>query len=440
MSHLQVGKRNKRYVVIASIWILSLLAMGLTVQSFGSSTSLPPWTLNAPPTSGYDYYIGTYTNGTYYYETGNWQTWANSDNASYIFNTVSAFGAGKIYVSAATYTFYNATEIRSNQLWDGAGEATILKIANNLPNSNNAFWINFCLFRTSSLEGSYIENVTIQNIQFDGNNANNAIGSITHGFSNLWFSGARHVIIDNIYTHSSLNNGVDFTGYFRDSYDCIVQNSKVCNNHWNGISFGAGDYNIYDCKAENNELWGDIGDIALCAAGAGQAYRIEFINNVVRDMTGTQGSSGSFWCGIKFEGMSNSCRADGNKLLGVTYGVYEAGAAFGNHSITNNEIHLKDSVAVPEGINTAHSHNLIAYNTIYAAPTNDSRAIKLPNDLSDNSYNRVIGNKFVDKGSGYFESITATGGTYNIFAFNDLTYADSPIQNGTNCQVIGNIP
>ena len=164
-------RRTKRYIVIATIILLTNLVTGLAINAFATVPSTTPWTLNAPPASSFDYHIGQYTNGTYFYESSTWQTWANSDNASYIFNTVSAFGAGKIFVAAGTYTFYNATEIRSNQLWEGAGVSTVLRLANNIPTGSAGNWINLCIFRC--IDGSYAENVTIKNIQFDGNNGNN---------------------------------------------------------------------------------------------------------------------------------------------------------------------------------------------------------------------------------------------------------------------------
>lgn len=127
-----------------------------------SPTALKPYVLETPLPIA-DFYIGQYSNGSYYAINGsNWNTFVVSTNTSYVFNTVSSFATGLIHVGQGTFLFTNHTDIRSNQIWEGEGTATHLKLADNLPNSNNAYWENFCFFL--SPDGSYIENVTIRNM------------------------------------------------------------------------------------------------------------------------------------------------------------------------------------------------------------------------------------------------------------------------------------
>jgi hypothetical protein len=80
-----------------------LLALSMLLGSAGwieyslATTANSPWTLNAPPVSSFDVYVGKYANGTAYYETGDWQTWANGADTT-ILNTALALG-GHIVVN-----------------------------------------------------------------------------------------------------------------------------------------------------------------------------------------------------------------------------------------------------------------------------------------------------------------------------------------------------
>jgi hypothetical protein len=78
--------RTKRYVAVATIWVLSILVTGLIISAFATTPSTTPWMLNAPPTSSASMIVGQYSNGTYFCESGDWQSWNNSASASSIIN------------------------------------------------------------------------------------------------------------------------------------------------------------------------------------------------------------------------------------------------------------------------------------------------------------------------------------------------------------------
>ena len=85
----EVNVSRKR--VLALIIVCGFLTSFFFGAQIGQAlTSLPIWTLNAPPTSAYDYYVGKYSNGTYFYETSDWQTWANNANVTATLVSVSA--------------------------------------------------------------------------------------------------------------------------------------------------------------------------------------------------------------------------------------------------------------------------------------------------------------------------------------------------------------
>jgi|WetSurMetagenome_2_1015567.scaffolds.fasta_scaffold20175_2 hypothetical protein len=93
-----------RTKVLTVLLALSLLLCFVVGVQYGASitTPTPVWTLNAPPASSFDWFIGRYSNGTYFAESGTWQTWSNDASLSTVISYVctNAVVGSSVTVSA----------------------------------------------------------------------------------------------------------------------------------------------------------------------------------------------------------------------------------------------------------------------------------------------------------------------------------------------------
>jgi hypothetical protein len=84
-----------------------LVSLIFGIQIGKSVTSQPLWTLNGPPIPVADQYVGIFPNGTYYVESGDWQTTSVfSDGGSALEAAVS--NGGYIIVTSGDFYFANA--------------------------------------------------------------------------------------------------------------------------------------------------------------------------------------------------------------------------------------------------------------------------------------------------------------------------------------------
>lgn len=301
-------KGNKRYVTIATIFVLSILALGLVIQSFGSTTSTPPWYLNAPPASDWDIFISKFSNGTFYYETSDWQTWTNNANAMTILQAAvnACPSGGKIYVDSSVTFAVDTETITINKP---------LTLTNSLSHNTEVsatVGVTFTFFRDLPLfnigtTGAALEGVTIEGFRFineGGNRATNAVfsfGSVSHSYFRnnyvnmaganatvLYFLGnGSSIFTDNNYIEDNTIRGwgtgtaVDFQAksgawsntnyidrnYFWNGGTCLRfggQSGMTGDADYNyayGNTYGSTAYGIYDTGTGNRFFSGTFMDV-----------------------------------------------------------------------------------------------------------------------------------------------------------------------------------
>ena len=285
------------------------------------------------------YIVSVVTSGatTYYCmqngTTGTLDFW--STNASAVINNASENASlvkGSVFIKAGDYNITNPIQIYNNTKWDGEGYGTHLFLAPNRPNAVGD-WPLWCIFWSGG--SNYVENVTIQNIRFDGNVAHNQLlGSIAHAVGNVLFFTGDNIRILNNWFESHRNFGLELdgaAGTANPSKSNLVQGNTFIDDQENGLSFRN---SIVDSVVSDNYFSGTIGAIALAVSGGNG---IVISNNIITNMTGINATSYAHY-GIKLES-SHNCLVIGNSIKGVRFGIADdtvAGA--GNHTIVGNQI------------------------------------------------------------------------------------------------------
>jgi len=371
---------------------------------------------------------------TYYMEKYDGTTWS-STNASALFNAVSGNASalkGSVFVRNGDYNFTNPCILLNNTSWFGEGIGTRLFLAPNRPCAVNNDWKYWELFISEVL----VENVTIQNIRFDGNYLNNNVapngtylGNIGHGTGNIWLQAARHLSLSYCWLENHRVVGFSPMAYGVQSFDIHLDHCIATDNQWNQITLGAGDQDLWGSSIENCYTSGTCGDMSISLTGTGSGgYLRDCIvrGNTINGMTGTQGSSGSAWYGIKLETSYRNTVED-NNIYDVRMAIADDSSSRGNNTIKDNVIVLKDMPQAiggdaPRGIEMDFGFNLIEGNTIYAPPTNNSIGMYLPTSEVTGGIgnNRVIANKFVNDGTGWM-TVISDKGNYTLYTENDFS-------------------
>jgi len=254
-------KITKRRSVIATIWVLSILTTGLFVNVFASVTSTTPWTLNAPPTSTWDYFVSTYSNGTFYVESADWQTWTNYADCTSAINAALALvpvNGGVVRVQG------------NNVHWNQAAGSTILMRTNNT----------LILDHVYIKKGAGANEPIIANIdQTNGNYGMSIIGIAPYSYLDGSPEDAtcRNEPVKAIYIQN--NNNV--VGY---NQVCHIENIKAASygNVFDVQTTGANPVEFYHCQA-GDLGYGYVGFRIGFNIFAGDSYLINCGSNAYRE-------------------------------------------------------------------------------------------------------------------------------------------------------------
>jgi hypothetical protein len=287
-----------------------------------------------------------------------------ADASTVIQSAINALtNGGRIFIKTGLYLIYSPIELKSNVDIYGEGWSTILKLADNRPNSIPENWVDHCVLWH---ESGAIENITIKDLQIDGNKANQAFGNINHGIACIYIGNteeSQNVKIINCYVHDHLQFGIEFD--YGPYHDYKVLYCKVINNNYNDISFICGNNEVYLCEAIGNTVGGNTGDmgIAVYSWGSGSIHHINIVDNVVLTMTGA-GSSGEYHCGIRLETGAQYCLVQGNIIYNNKIGIQTHPNSLGYHTIVDNVIYLRDFSGELRGILIEDDYSQVRNNYI----------------------------------------------------------------------------
>lgn len=328
-----------------------------TVNLVGTKTNVNAKADTSSITQTPDYIIEK-VGSTYYARPGFKSGLPAYSNAS--FNTVitSAMGnltsGGSVLIKRGSYTGLNFITVPySNIIIGGEGNSTILKLNDNSDVSVSSP-------TGLIIVGSGVNNVTIQNLQLDGNQTNQSKidnnASTTARLSGV-YSVANYTTVKNCYIH-------DFTQYGFYAAGSATYNSvdhcKLENSGWNQSTF---DENTSNCSITNSEIIGG-GDVGISVYGVNHTIN----GNTVHGVSTLHGSTGSMWgIGTEVGGAVNSSGTfiTNNKVYGVSMkkGIV---TAVSNH-ITINGNHI-DSILTANAIGIdiiSGADNVITNNTVY---------------------------------------------------------------------------
>jgi hypothetical protein len=263
--------------------------------------AVPPWTLNAPPVSYADWTMGIYSNGTYFLESADWQTWSISDNSSELFNSIprhnSVHVMGGLYNATATWipktgqdvggAGRNITQVKgaaglnapvmynehaanpTADEWDAGIYIHDLKIDGNGANQvTTTVWTQTNMVCT--FYADHLTNFTFRNVWFyDGRDYNLRLGFSRDNDNYVMNGLVENCLIENTTTSGGGNCDLGFgiavtyayceaRGSARDGFDFNGQEIKMigCRSHhnaYNGIYIEGREFSgSVPCK--NNEI------------------------------------------------------------------------------------------------------------------------------------------------------------------------------------------
>jgi len=231
----------------------------------------------------------------------------------------NAAGGGEVFFPKGTYKAGTTTNIilQSKVTLNGEGAASIIKLADNTPISAS----------TSLFASSNKSNISIQNLYFDGNRANqiNLVGLFR-------IENSSHVIFNNNWFVDCNNVGIYFTN--TATFGSVLNNIFIDSNGTN-VKFGT---DTTDCVVNNNLMY-DTGAYSAHADGFVMSRfntnrRIIIVNNIFRSPAGS-GLVMAIWllCG-------NSIEVNGNifELDNISAVLLNAESAMTNISIVNNQL------------------------------------------------------------------------------------------------------
>ncbi|HET7629790.1 MAG TPA: right-handed parallel beta-helix repeat-containing protein, partial [Candidatus Saccharimonadales bacterium] len=306
-------------------------------------------------------------------------------------NALPAQG-GTVYLMEGTYTIDTNITLPSNVTLAGSGEATIIKFKNSVGAGT---------FYALTNSGS-VTNITIRDLQLDGNKSNNATGSPTmmgirlssagSGSGTSTVLGAR---ISGVTAKNFRNNGIAIY----DSLNVTVQNNGAINNDVYGIVFD--NFNLANNLTTvsknlitNNRTAGNLTGIGVYSQ-AGTSVT----NNI---------SEGNSAYGIDFEAAQGAVTGNIAGKNGWD-GIFIAET--NENDVTGNKIYDSGTVdATKSGLTISNSdRNIIGNNTI-TDTAGTGYAINIINSTSDNNY---LGNNTF---SGTGASSINDAGTGTVYA------------------------
>ncbi len=395
----------------------------------------------------YSYLVFTNATATYMVSGLNGSITFSSSNASAVIDNAGGNASlvkGSVFIKTGDYNMSSPVLVGNNTSWFGEGYGTHLFLTPNQPNSSNSYWPQWCIFY-SGQTGS-VENVTIQNIRFDGNWVNNQLmGSVTHPIADIEFYGAKNVKVKNCWIENHRKFGLLIDGQY-DSYGVLADGNTFANNQWNQVSFTVlgGGGSMKDSAITNNFFYGSCGDISIDVAGDGtvtyQPTGITISGNIVSNMSGTNGSgSPEAWWGIKLES-SHDCVVQNNIVNGVALGLGDDVASVGNNLISGNQINIKDTytgeTTLRRGLEIYSNNNTISNNVITVAPNNYTIGLNLMGNFT-----KVRGNSVFTFNHAYSASASihdnGVGDTVELNDFSD-DFAGAPTFSGSGMTVRDN--
>lgn len=179
--------------------------------------------------------------------------------------TTVDFGEGTYYAMGI--------ELKSNITYKASGKATLKMLPEEHEYDNIWKYI---------MGGTKLSNITIDNIQFDGNQKKVA-GNGQKGTFIIQFTNSKDITIQNCYLHDSYGAGINFQN---QCSNILVKNNKVKNTD---VGIATSDAASNYVTFEGNEVWGTDDWIWSEPLGIynnsskGLAHHIKIINNKIHD-------------------------------------------------------------------------------------------------------------------------------------------------------------
>ena len=402
------AKNPKVAFALVGIILLALFAFQIGRASQIATTNYHLET----PLPLYDYYIGQYSNNTYFAINGsNWDNFWVSSNVSLIANNImgNLTDGGTIYWGVGDFAVSPQIYVANNTRMVGAGDTTRLYLPAGQPSvasQHRIIYISNC------------ENVTIENFCIDGDYLNNDVTGLTYP-GLVYVANSRHVTIKDCLIKNARIYGVvvySFSGSSGDVYDVNVFNCRVIECKWNGITYYHSTSSSYaaphHCIVENCYVYGscDVGLDTFMGGTTNTPHNIIFKDNtVIGDGVSGYGSTTDVWYPIRIEA------GQGIEVVGNT--VYNGKGS--------NTLGICDSVVYDVG-RLLIAEN-ICYNASYAGirihAANHSQIVNNIIETSgrgidiESHYNLISGNTI---SSTYYGIVETASASSNIYALNDL--------------------
>lgn len=260
---------------------------------------------------------------------------------------ISTAGGGALYMPRGTYLIGTLLQVESytKVYGDGPG-VTIVKLKSTISTSaSNAF-------KTTTGVG-YHYDITIEDLEVDGNKANIAASGVTEGWqSGIYMDQVELLTIRNVYVHDCVENGMYIVnGPLNVVVDgCSAQsNGKAGATAGRGIVFGVTPqkFRVVNCNLSANKLQG----ILIQSEGGSHAEGFVIANNMV------QGNG------------SHGIDCTDNVFSGVAYDVYIRDAVITGNAIYANTgygVRLSENAAFIGGFTGKMKDINVSGNDIFA--------------------------------------------------------------------------
>ena len=367
MSHLRVDKRNKRYVVVATICLICFVAGALISQSTASVPTVTPYVHNAPPVSIYDRTVFPFSNGTYGYVGDMTTNSVNSASSSQTFiNAVNnCVNGGSVFVANGTYTVDATWLIQdANNVKVAFDKGAKLVAANGLNSAVLAVWSS--------------NNIMIDGVTIDGNAANQVqdinnivSGGVTVASLGLFIgdnvnTGCSNVMVQNSVIYNVREFGV-YIG-FASNIHCGVKDSTIYNCGWNGFTSGTGSVKSF---CVNTEIY-NCSDVGISTYSTNDEISANYVHDLNIFIGGSGGVGiGSQWA-IGVEGGSGQ-KIINNIVARAVDGIFNAG--FNNCTISGNTIDTISDYSLM--LNSGSTSNIVDSNIITTTTAAGSVGISL---------------------------------------------------------------
>jgi len=317
-------------------------------------------------------------NGILYSEASNGSLVYVDTNASNVWNWTLAHtsSGGSIYGQAGLYSIDYAIQLLSNIKIDGDKGCKLQLTANRPVDEQHTN-----VFDSFSVD---VENITMANIDIDGNLANNLGATSAHCGNGVYIhSSGKHIFFEDLTVQNNRRIGLEIRANpGKITTDVWVQRCTVDYNGYNDIEFQAYDNTaeVYGCTVDHCTTGWGTGDISINSFQVNSPYSpavhdITVDVNTIGNMTGIYGSSQNpyAWYGVKLERGGFRWKITNNMMLGTVVGIQDDGWSFGSNTYSGNTIYLKDYNVYPgyspKGIATSLGNCTITQNTIIGSST-----------------------------------------------------------------------